>query len=305
MLVETLKQTELSTEDWEMTRLIPNKCMFCGKPLTMSLANTGLSCSDEFCPSKVARRCVEFLKDVRFIGLGYSQMLEFCSTFELTCPVELFMLEESDLDAYYDGYAVHDNFVRLVNYLDNYKNMTLHQYLIYAKMPSIQDATAEGLTANFDDINKFLNTINIEGIGLIQELLNINEESSIRAIKIYEQLMLNHNVLKSVVDEGYIVIEKPRTDLEEIILVISDSAGLNWKKKSDFQDFVTEKFKDKFLIVFKGSVTKKTTILIAEDGTQTSKVSKAESYGIPVMNGDKFIILAQEYDNINDIINEF
>lgn len=303
MLVEDLKQTELANEDWEFTRLIPNKCMLCGKPLVMSLINTGLSCSDEFCSSKVARRCSEFLKDVRFTGIGYAQMLAFCQVYDLRCPVELFLLEPSDLEGYSDGSATQQNFLNLIEHLDKYRKPTLQEFLIYAKMPSIQDSTAEALAKNYSNLEVFLNTIQIENIGLIQELLGINEESSLRAIKIFEQLSLHDSPLREVVAQGAVEITSVNIDLSEVLLVISDSAGANWKTKSDFQDYVIDRFSNKFNIVFKGSVTKKTTILIAEDGTQTSKVQKAERYGIPVMNGDTFIMKANETSNINDIVN--
>lgn len=296
MLVTHLKQTELSVDDWEFTRLIPNLCMFCGKPLVMTVANTGLSCSDEFCPTKVARRCAEFLKDVRFTGIGYSQMLDFCQNFELTSSLQLFMLESSDLEGYLDGSAVQKNFFRLIEYLQNYRTMTLKQALVYAKMPSIQDSTAEALSKGFDSFDIFMNTVELENVDFIQEQLGIKEESSLRSIKIYEQLMLNDNVLREVIDEGFIIISQPKVVGEEVILVISDSAGADWKSKADFQDYVINKFSDRFNIVFKSSVTKKTSILIAEQGTQTSKVTKAERFGIPIMSGTEFIVHANNSD---------
>lgn len=296
MLVIELKQEVMETFDNEILEMIPNNCPTCGLPLIINPTFTGCKCVNMKCVSKVSNRCVAMLTALGFLGLGEAAMLKFCKDYQITCPIQLYLLEEQDLEMEKES-AYKRDLTALIQFLKQHNQLKLSEYLALANIPGIQLTTAEKLVSGFDDLALFYRTLDVDGIEFIRNQLGINTEVSLMSIKVFENLYLFKDELLSVLDHGFVTLIEVPKGVEPLELVISDSPGVQWKKKKDFENEVTELFKDKFDITFKKAVTKKTDILINAGEAYTNKVEKAERYGIPILDGQTFISIAEAASN--------
>lgn len=305
VLVEELKNNEganLNPNIWDM---VPNYCMDCGAPLTINPALTGLSCSDNFCIAKVANRCANFMKQIGFLGLGEATLKNVCDEYEIYSPVMLYSLKDAlDEDVYESDAGIDRKLVELTEFLEQHNEFTLAEYLTLANIPSLQKASAEALASDYDDLPTLLSDIEANGPDLVRELLGIQQtEVSLRSIKIYEQLMEHENLLLYPYDQGLVTITTIDPNLIDVSVVISDGAGGGWKTKKKFQEAIKNEFSDKFNVDFKAGVSKKVDIVVAPEGTNTSKVRKAHDYGIPVVEGDDLIEQLDISDDLDSLVN--
>lgn len=291
MLVTELKDEKEHTFEGAVLDMIPNICPTCGLPLVINPTFTGLSCINDKCVSKVSRRCVAMLSTLGFLGLGDAAMEQFCNEFGITCPTLLYMLEPEDLATLPDS-AYKRNLESLATFLQANSTMKLANYVALANLPGVQLSTTEKLFAGFDDLDTFYRTLDVEGITFIKEQLGIKGDTSLKSIKVYETLNMYKEELTQPLEANFITLELPSEESTPLTLVISDDAGPQWQKKKDFMDEVINRYKGTYDITFKGSVTKQTDILIWAGGRYTSKVQKAERFEIPIVDGFKFIQVA-------------
>ena len=77
-------------------------------------------------------------------------------------------------------------------------------------------------------------------------------------------------------------------------ICISTAVGAPYKSKQDFVAQMNARFSDKVHLNFLGSVTKDCEYVVwSKEGAPTSKVKKAEKYGIPVLTGAEFEAMLQ------------
>lgn len=291
IIVEELKVANYDIFSEEVHRLIPNYCFECGLPLQINPTYTGLTCMNSKCTTKVAKRAVAFLRDINFLGLGESAMLNFVKDMELTSPVQLYMLEESDLEDIKES-AYKEKLKDLIKHLDGRRELKIEDYVVLANIPDLQLATAESLFKGYSDLGRFYRTLEVEGTNFIQKQLEIKTELSLKTLKLYDNLTLYKEELLDPIEGNFVTILEPSDDVPTIQLVISDDAGGHWPRKKDFQEDVISRYAGKYDIVFKSSVTKKTDVLIWAGGRHTSKVAKASGYGLPIIDGTTFVEIA-------------
>lgn len=301
-LVTDIKTTTDEMLDKDILNLIPNKCYYCGLPLKISASFTSLTCVNEKCAGKVAKRCALFLQSIGFLGLGEKAMLRFCNTYGITSPISLFMLEETDLEDEPES-AYRRDLQRMIQFLSVKNEMTLAQYLTQAQLPSIQDKTLDKLVGDISDIHLLYRQLDAEGIDFVNQALGLNPDAILRGTKVLETLYEFKKELIEVIDNGFVHIKSIDFDKEMLNLVISDSPGIQWPKKKDFETQVHNAFDDIYNIKFAGSLTKSTDVLIWAGGRYTSKVQKAERFGIPIVDGQTFINSSIGLTHKTEIIN--
>ena len=302
MLVTDLKIEREDTFEGSVLDMIPNNCPVCGLQLLINPTFTGLTCVNHKCVSKVSKRCVSMLTTLGFIGLGDAAMLQFCTDYNITSPTMLFMLEPEDLTGLPNS-AYSRNLLELSHFLASKREMRLATYVSLANIPGIQLSTAEKMLEGYVDLETFYRTLDIEGIAFLKSQLGIKGDTSLRSLKVYENLNRYKAELLEPLEAGFVLIEQPSLTAKPLNLVISDDPGVQWNKKKDFMDEVIERYKDVFDISFKSSVTKQTDILIWAGGRYTSKVSKAERFGLPIVDGFKFIQVADRVKDKDILIN--
>lgn len=301
-LVSDIKTSAYEMLDEDILNLIPETCYYCGLPLQISPVFTGLTCVNEKCAGKVAKRCATFLQSIGFLGLGEKAMLRFCSMYQITIPVQLFLLEQEDLEDEPDS-AYKRDLQRMITFLKLKNKMTLEQYLIYANLPSIQDKTVGKLVENVQDLDTLYRMLDAEGINFVNGALGISPDAILRGTKVLEVFYEFKEDLTSTLDQNIITIESVNTDLEKLNLVISDSPGNSWPRKKDFETAVHDLLDEDYIVKFAGSLTKSTDVLITAGDRYTSKVQKAERFGIPIVDGETFIREVQNTDHKAEIIN--
>lgn len=272
----------------ESLSLIPESCPECGMPMIMRAAFTDLSCSDPRCPIKVSQRVVAIAQSLGVLGIGDSVALKFVRSYNLRNPFGLLDIQSGDYELYPNiNPKVNQTIASsLKKALD--VPMTLSEYVTLAYLPGIQSSTATAVFKGFSSLDDAYAYIESNGVQGIQHLLGINHNTvSLKAGQVYETL----REFKVDLYEGISGVSLyDAGSLKDISVCISDSAGAPFASKRDFQNKANSVAKScGYHISWAASVTRTLDVLVNDGSRYTSKVKKANQYGIPTMAGQELI----------------
>lgn len=282
MLVKDLSiKTDLPIE---FINLLPAVCPDCGSDMQISDTLRELSCTNLYCWGKASQRMVSFLQDIGVKNMGESRCIDVINTFNVTNP---FFLFHYNLDEYETIGNMSEEFCQdIIDQMYEHNSMMLWEYVKYANLPYLRDS-ARNIFSDYNDLEVFYDDLEDEGIDLIQTKLgikNTENEVSTRALNIYTTLIQYKDELFEYIDDVNII--KPNRTFN---ICISTSVGGNYSSKADFVNKMNTAYADKCHINFLSSVTKDVDYVIWSGvGGATSKVKKAEKYGIPIVNGTEF-----------------
>ena len=254
-------------------------CPDCGKKLTKVDAH--IFCTNDDCPSRLLNRIIHFCEkeamDIDGMGEKTCELLVNNSIISKIEDIYTQVKYEKivDLDGFSDVSANN-----LINGINASKNNSLEKLLCGLGIKEVGHKMAEVLAKHFLTYDNLASATE-------EDLLNIPDVGPIAAKSIYEfthkfenQYMIG--VLKdNEVNMKYLGNVNVGTKLKDKVIVITGTLS---KPRSEFEKLI----KDNGGKV-SGSVSKKTSYLLAADGEESStKYKTAVSLGIEIINEDKF-----------------
>ena len=281
-----VKELELSGKlPQQFIDILPKVCPDCGADMVISDTLKELSCENPYCKGKVAQRMTAMLVDMGVKNMGESRCLKFIEETGLNYPSAILQWEPKFGDI---GDLSEEFLSGIKKQIDEHRTMMLWEYIKYSNIPYLRD-TARELFKEYNDLKQFYAIMESKGdaaVVFIQEILGIKESGvlSVRALNIYQSLV----IYKEELLEGlkYVNIIVPDKTLN---ICISTSVGQGYANKADFANQMNQRYGNKCHINFLSTVTKNCDYLIwSKIGAPTSKVKKANSYGIPILTGAEF-----------------
>ena len=333
MLVKDFKESESYRFPQEFLSLLPDYCLDdrCGAPTEMSEVLTGIRCSNPRCPSKVAVRIVAMMNKlgVKDFGGKGKQCDKFISKFGITNPLMIFAYEPDEDGELGDGISMEVS-RKIYNQINSRRTFTLPEYVRLANLPFIQ-TSAFNVFGDYDDFYEAYRDIEEGGVEFIRDKLNISkgakksstdlldsedltEDVSVRAIKVYQSLMM----FKSDLEFGlnYVTILKTHSENMTMLKVkCTEEVGYPFKTKADFYSTVNNLYSD-LHVEFVDNATKDLDYLVwagAEDNSVrvSRKVEKVREWNrqyeqkkelgtlkekdryIPIISARQFLLVLQ------------
>lgn len=261
MLVKDFKASESYRFPQEFLDLLPDYCLDdrCGAPTEMSETLTGIKCSNPRCPSKIAVRIVAMMNKlgVKDFGGKGRQCDKFISKFGITNPLMVFAYEPAEDGTIGDGISMEVS-EKIYSQINAHRTFTLAEYVRLANLPFIQ-TSAFNIFGDYDDFYEAYNDIEEGGVEFIREKLNINkgskasgdmldmeslnEDVSIRAIKVYQSLMTFKSDLEFGLD--YVTILKTHAEGMTMLKVkCTEEVGAPFRTKAEFYSTVNSMYPD-------------------------------------------------------------
>jgi len=265
------------------TIVFPKQCPVCESDVIRLESEAVTRCTAGlYCPAQRVEAIKHFAsrKAMDVDGLGDKIVEQLVSENLIHNPADLFLLKKEqliDLERMAEKSA--DN---LLLAIDNSKTTTFARFLYAIGIREVGEATASALAQNFGCLDNLLNANS-------EQLVAISDVGPIVANHILEFLKQQHNreVLQQLLEVG---VNFPETS--EVIDTRSlPLAGETWVVTGTLDKMTRQEVKEQlqyFGAKVAGSVSKKTTIVVA-GANAGSKLSKAEKFGIAILNEDDLI----------------
>lgn len=241
---------------------IPTKCPSCAS--TLELVNAQLFCRNSACEAQSTKKVEAFAKKMKIKGLGPATI----SKLEFYHPIEIY---ETPLESYIEilGDKVG---TKLFSEIQNSKNTDFATFLSALNIPLVGSTLSKKIASQVVDLEGFCENADLLNIGTkAKENIYIWLESEFDDYyRLQKHLNLKREMHKEVPKKG--------------------SVCITGKLKEFTNRNEAKKFLEEHGYTVTSTVTGKTDFLICEEKSNSSKVKKAESLGIPILT-------------INDIIN--
>lgn len=299
VLVTTLKSQTQNNIDSRFWEVVPDTCEACESPLDLNMALTELKCINPSCSDKMSMRVSKMCDALGIKYFGLSSIDKWMEAENVFSPMQLFEYSDQSLIPGL-SYGVSD---KVTAQLESLKSMKLWEFVANSQLPYIQ-TVAKVLLKDISTLEELFDCMDDGGIQWVQDKLGIgtqyddwgNVVASATATKVYTSLLSHKEELLNYVGFVNIVEE---SNLPEIIIVMSDEVGGNFKRKKDFFNFISERYKDHAQFTLGSSVTKKTNVTVwrgfdGSDARVTSKVQRTydlhnQGYPIQGFTADEFI----------------
>lgn len=256
-----------------------DKCPDCGSELTKIDAHT--FCTNDNCPSRLLNKIIHFCeKEAMDInGMGEKTCEILINNNIISSIEDIYTNVTAEKVKVLDGFS-DSSANNLVNGINNSKNNSLEKLLCGLGIKEVGHKMAEVLARHF---------ITYDALALAseEELLNIQDVGPVAAKSIYEFTHndTNKNVIATLVNNGvnmkYLGNVNTGDKLKNKVFVITGALS---KPRSEFEKMIKENGGK-----VSGSVSSKTTYLLAADGEESStKYKTAVSLGIEIINENKF-----------------
>ena len=236
---------------------IPTTCPSCSSKLEQ--INSQLFCRNNECPAQSTKKVEAFVKKMRIKGFGPATI----SKMGFVRPIELYKTSLEDYVAIL-GEKIGQ---KLYNEVENSKTTTFATFLSALSIPLIGESLS--------------NKIMLKGIGSLDQLVHNVQDLNLGP-------KATENINEWALSEAYLDAE----DLEEHFNIMSvrtipENRGkvcITGKLKDFSNRTKAKEYLESNGYTVTSSVSSKTDYLICEDGSNSSKVKKAESLGIPIVS---------------------
>ncbi len=268
----------------EVVWSMPSECPFCGNPIIRPEGEKVARCTGGLaCPSRLREWLFYFASrsGMDIEGLGYKTIDMLMTEGLISDPVDIFLLRPSQLEGF-EGWG-DTSIANLMSGIDAARDRPIARLIIslgirhvgpaaakefarvYRSIPRLLDATEEELTA-------------IEGIGPIIASAWVEWASDDENRRLVERFRA-----------AGVRVEDPEPEGGDRV---SDAlSGLTFVVTGTLENYTREEAEAAIAALggrVTGSVSKKTTALVAGESPGGSKLTKAEALGVPVIDGATF-----------------
>lgn len=276
---------------------LPKTCPFCGHPTEITPSLSALTCTNPLCKAKLNERMVAMLADLGVKNLGSSKCQSFIDKYNLNSPYAIFAWAKKDGTAtspLYDGCSKEfsDSIAVQVNAK---RNKMLWEYVKIGNFPGIRDS-AKKIFSDYETVEAFYKDFEDPvngGMPFIAKKLGIKSDNENISIKAADVTSVLKQIKKELLTyEKYFDIIR---GVSSINICLSTAVGKPYTSKADFVDKMNRAYGANMHINQLSGVTQSCNCLIwSKQGGKTSKVQKAEKYGIPILTGRAFDLAMQE-----------
>ena len=260
--------------------IMPRKCPVCGADAIREDGEAAVRCIGIECPAKQYRNILHFAsrEAMNIMGLGDSIIEEFLNRKMINNIADLYTLKLEDIASLKkNGQKFAQN---LIDSINKSKSNEFYRIINGLGIRHIGVKAAKSLAKSFKNIDNLMNASEAD-------LLQIDDMGEIMAASVYD--FFNQEQTKDLIEKlkSYGVNMKiEETDMvdnrfENMIFVLT--GGLENYSRKEAEDII-ESFGGKT----SSSVSKKTTYVLAGEDSG-SKLTKAQSLGITVINENEFI----------------
>jgi DNA ligase (NAD+) len=286
VIPEVLGPVESLRTGQEQVWSMPADCPFCGNPIVRPDGEKDARCTGGYeCPSRMREWLAYFAgrSAMDIDGLGYKTIDFLLSEGKIDDPADIFTLEASDFEGY-EGWG-DVSISNLLSGIDAARDRSLARLIVGLGIRHVGPSAAKELARRFLSMEALLEVgtdelTDLEGVGQViaEAWAGWVSESD------------NRELIRRMAEAG-VRMEDPEAGassslLDGLVFVVT---GTLPGHSRDEAKAALEALGAKVT----GSVSNKTTALIAGDAPGASKVTKAESLGVPIIGGDGFADLLE------------
>lgn len=252
----------------EVIDCIPSECE-CGAPIEFTNSLRQIYCSNPRCWYKVAARLESMCKAMKSDGWGESTCVTVCKEFGIVSPYQVFLLEEKVKQGLTSSVSAFEK--KVANVCDMTKRrVKLWEVVKLAGLPSIE-TTAYKIFDGYNSLTEAYNDIETGQVPFIAEKLGIkNSEGSVMAVNIYKTLI----EYKQEILFGETQFDIYKTEGETIYVAITGGVE-GYRNKSEYINYINNRYIGKVNAMLMNSVTSQVDILISDGDTSSNKFKTA------------------------------
>ncbi|MDH3250785.1 MAG: NAD-dependent DNA ligase LigA, partial [Acidimicrobiia bacterium] len=289
VIPEVLGPVESLRTGRERVWSMPADCPFCGNPIVRPEGEKDARCTGGYeCPSRMREWLAYFVgrSAMDIDGLGYKTIDFLLSEGKIGDPADIFTLEASDFEGY-EGWG-DVSISNLLSGIDAARDRPLARLIVGLGIRHVGPSAAKELARRFHSMEALLDVgvddlVDLEGIGQV-----IAEAWAGWATE-----PDNRELIGRMAEAG-VRMSDPEPEAGTAATLLD---GLVFVVTGTLPDHSRDEAKAALEALgakVTGSVSKKTTALIAGDAPGASKVTKAESLGVAIIGGDGFAGLLEE-----------
>lgn len=176
--------------------LFPKKCTNCDSDMYVTDSLTKLICSNPYCKGKVRER-LKSLVGYLDINLSEEEIVQFIDKFNIESPYYIFFYNPKK-DGVFSDLHTEEQSIEIYKQINKNRIMLLWEFLYLGNLPFLKESS-EILFKNYTDIKSFYRDLEEKGMGLIQELLTLNDNiiNDINEDEILSQTILIYDTLNT------------------------------------------------------------------------------------------------------------
>lgn len=259
--------------------VMPKVCPSCGEPVIREKGEAAIRCTNPECPAQLLRILIHFCSKgaMDIEGLGETLLTTMVDKGLLKHPEDIYHLTAQDITSL--DRMGEKSAQNILGAIENSKSNDLYRLIYAFGIRHIGEKASKQVAEHFKTMDAVMDAsvqdvLNIEGFGQImaESLVEFfSRESSRRMVEHFKDLGLNMESLKGPADNT----------LEGQTFVLTGT--LPTLKRSEAAEMI-EKRGGKV----SGSVSRKTSYVVAGEKAG-SKLTKAQSLGIPVLTEEEFL----------------
>lgn len=258
---------------------MPDVCPSCGEEVVRTAGEVAIRCVNPDCGSQLSRSIIHFVSRsaMNIDNLGESVIEQFIENGLIKSAADLYYLQKEDI-ASLDRLG-EKSAQNIIDAIEKSKNAGLEKLLCGLGIRHIGEKAAQSIAARFGDIQSVMNATE-------EELCNVDDIGVESAQSVVRFFSGEHArvLIEKLINAGVSVEskEKPLGDsLSGKTIVVTGT--LPTLKRSEAEALIRLHGGNA-----SGSVSKKTSYLLCGKDAG-SKLTKAQSYGIPILNEEEFL----------------
>ena len=252
----------------EVIECLPRYCE-CGALIEFTDTLRQIYCTNSKCYYKIASRLEAMAKHMKVDGWGESTCVEVCKYFKMISPYQVFLLEDYVKKGGTCNVPAFEKKVKAICDMDK-RTIELWQVVMYAGIQSIE-TVAYKIFNGYNSLSEAFEDITKGQVAFIAYKLGIKQiESSVMALNIYNKLIEYKDEL--LFGETKFKIRKASGDVLHIAIT---GPVDGYHNKSEYIDFIRDRYDGKVNPMLMGTVTSQVDILIADSDTNSRKYNTA------------------------------
>lgn len=283
---QIIPQIQSAKKDGTEEIAIPDICPCCGKPTVIKTTGSGtktLNCENPECPAKQLARFVHFVSKsaMNIDGLSEATLERFIETGYITSYADIYNLKDFKREIVkMEGFG-EKSYNKLIESIEKSRHVTLERLLVAYGIPNVGKSAAKVISKYFNgDWLKF------------EEALKENFDfSTLEGFgETMSQSLRDWWVSEDPIKDGLLLeldLYFENTGNKESNEFINGKTfcitGTLSKPRSEYEKFITDNGGK-----LSGSVSKKTSYLVCNEASNSSKYVKATELNIPILTEEKF-----------------